>query len=272
MKIKIHFCRSDSLIPYLKSGEWQITNLSHHLETKNKASIVNRLSLPEFGDVIVKTTIVSSSFSFARRIEQRLRFILVKPTLRDAECAAAALKLGIDTYTPLAVWDTCNHNTVSSHILYTFIDGAPLLDIYNKTKAGIEPKENFLKILSSLGSIARKLHDGGIIHKDLAPRNILIRPNGKPALIDFASGYKHSHKKGPLSEATLHYSLVRLLRTLNEEEITIFSQAYTQNDPNEKKSRTLKQLLFWQKHSLKGRGGIHFFSHLIDLIKAASIH
>lgn len=50
-----------------------------------------------------------------------------------------------------------------------------------------------------------------------------------------------------------------------------FNDGYCQNDSIEKKSQTLKKLLFWKVHGLKGKGGIHLLSHWIYLIKTTFI-
>jgi tRNA A-37 threonylcarbamoyl transferase component Bud32 len=42
-----------------------------------------------------------------------------------------------------------------------------------------------LDISDQLGTAVRTVHEGGVVHGDLHPRNVLIRPDGRLALIDF---------------------------------------------------------------------------------------
>lgn len=269
--IKIHLYASDSIRAYINSKKWQSIDQPNSLKTLNSANAVQKFFLPEFGDVIIKKTSAPTKHGLIKRLERKLRILLFRPVVRDAKCALLAQKLGISTYSPIAVWDTYKLTDVNSYIIYTFVEGTPLIELYDKTKSNDALKPEFLNKLTELGKISRKLHDGGITHRDLAPRNVLIQPNGDLAIIDFASGYKHSKGKNAITEASLLSSLERLLRLLDEEEIKSFNDGYCQNDSIEKKSQTLKKLLFWKVHGLKGKGGIHLLSHWIYLIKTTFI-
>ena len=49
------------------------------------------------------------------------------------------------------------------------------------------PESTLLAILAPLLDGLKALHDGGILHRDIAPDNIFIRKDGAPVLLDFGS-------------------------------------------------------------------------------------
>ncbi len=59
---------------------------------------------------------------------------------------------------------------------------------------GLTALEAGLEVLAALGH----LHDRGILHRDLTPRNILLTEEGRPKLMDFGLAY--------LTEATRHFT------------------------------------------------------------------
>ena len=53
---------------------------------------------------------------------------------------------------------------------------------------GLAPSEILPAFLGLIEKVARTLHaahEGGVIHRDIKPANILVRPDGRPVLIDF---------------------------------------------------------------------------------------
>ncbi|MDA1221944.1 MAG: serine/threonine-protein kinase [Planctomycetota bacterium] len=53
---------------------------------------------------------------------------------------------------------------------------------------GLAPSEVLPAFLGLIEKVARTLHaahEGGVIHRDIKPANILVRPDGRPVLIDF---------------------------------------------------------------------------------------
>lgn len=271
MALKIHLCKSQELRNYIKSNAWQ-EQCDNSLTTLNSANAVVKTSIPNVGSVIIKRTGAPTKHGIVKRIERKLRLLLFKPALRDAKCATMAQSIGIKTYSPLAVWDIYKLGDINSYILYTFVEGTPLFELFEKTRADSSLKPDFLCVLTSLGRLARTLHKNGLIHRDLAPRNVLIQPNGELAIIDFASGYSHSKSKNAINQASLLSSLDRLLILTDDEETIAFNEGYCEGYSQEQKNRTLKQIHFLKTHGRKGKGGIHLFSHWINLIKMTFIH
>ena len=54
-------------------------------------------------------------------------------------------------------------------------------------ECGALPESTLLAILAPLLDGLKALHDGGILHRDIAPDNIFIRKDGAPVLLDFGS-------------------------------------------------------------------------------------
>ena len=42
-----------------------------------------------------------------------------------------------------------------------------------------------IQLVVDLGTALDALHDSGIVHRDLKPSNIMLRPNGRPVVLDF---------------------------------------------------------------------------------------
>lgn len=76
----------------------------------------------------------------------------------------------------------------TAYIAMDFIEGATLGETLSKAyPAGGYPSILLKKLLISILSGLRSLHEAGIIHRDIKPGNILIEPNGNPVLVDFGA-------------------------------------------------------------------------------------
>ena len=62
------------------------------------------------------------------------------------------------------------------------VEGQPLAE---RLSSGPLSPNDARRILSQLASAVAALHDLGLIHRDLKPDNVLLRPDGSPVLIDF---------------------------------------------------------------------------------------
>jgi tetratricopeptide (TPR) repeat protein len=67
------------------------------------------------------------------------------------------------------------------------VDGVDLREIVVQWK-DLEPADRFIRIQSVLVQVARALayiHDRGLVHRDITPGNIMVRPDGVVKLMDF---------------------------------------------------------------------------------------
>jgi serine/threonine protein kinase len=70
-------------------------------------------------------------------------------------------------------------------LIMEFVEGETLQDYVRRR--GHIPEEEALRIFKTLAISLQALHEQGIIHCDIHPGNIIIKPNGLPTLIDFGS-------------------------------------------------------------------------------------
>ncbi|WP_052501604.1 serine/threonine protein kinase [Thiomicrospira microaerophila] len=73
----------------------------------------------------------------------------------------------------------------TAYLVMEFIDGEPL-DQYLKRKGTLTP-EVVEHLASELLDGLAVVHQHGLIHRDIKPANIMLRPGGKPVLIDFGA-------------------------------------------------------------------------------------
>ncbi|WP_052501619.1 serine/threonine protein kinase [Thiomicrospira microaerophila] len=73
----------------------------------------------------------------------------------------------------------------TAYLVMEFIDGEPL-DQYLKRKETLTPEVVEHLAIELLDGLA-VVHQHGLIHRDIKPANIMLRPGGKPVLIDFGA-------------------------------------------------------------------------------------
>jgi len=69
-----------------------------------------------------------------------------------------------------------------------------------RASAGLSPSTALPALLGLVADVARTLaaaHRSGVIHRDVKPANVLVRPDGKPIVIDFGLAWLDSAEGGP---------------------------------------------------------------------------
>ena len=96
---------------------------------------------------------------------------------REARTAAS-----IDHPNICAVFDFGEVNGLHYLVMH-FIEGRPLSELIDEDKPW--PPARAAALVRQLALAMEVLHQRGLIHRDLKPGNVLLRPNGEPVLMDF---------------------------------------------------------------------------------------
>ncbi|MBI1913462.1 MAG: SUMF1/EgtB/PvdO family nonheme iron enzyme [Planctomycetes bacterium] len=96
---------------------------------------------------------------------------------REARIAAA-----VDHPHICPIHDVGEHESVH-FLVMPFIDGTPLSRLVNADRPW--PPAQAVALVRKLALAVEVMHQRGLIHRDLKPGNVLIRPSGEPVLMDF---------------------------------------------------------------------------------------
>lgn len=123
----------------------------------------------------LKKDIVIKKFNLKRKFDQVRFTFLNSKAVRSLIIAIALEEIGIKTPQPVAVFEerTKYNKIIYSYYLTEYIPyDYSLLDIIKKENHPY--KDKFLEFLPFIAGDIRKMHDAGIIHRDLHAGNILI--------------------------------------------------------------------------------------------------
>ena len=81
----------------------------------------------------------------------------------------------------------------SAYLVMEFLEGSSLKDY--AAKNGVFPVGAFLKQFEPLMKDIHRMHERGVIHRDIAPDNIMLLPDGKMKLIDFGAARSYVGSK-----------------------------------------------------------------------------
>ena len=73
----------------------------------------------------------------------------------------------------------------SAYLVMEYLEGSSLKEY--AAKNGKFPAQKFLEQIKPLMEDIQKMHDRGVIHRDIAPDNIILLPDGQMKLIDFGA-------------------------------------------------------------------------------------
>ncbi len=262
-KIRLSWCDSEEARSYVESRQWEtLSDRAEKLSTRHRGNNLWHDENSSLGNVIVKESRLDSSFSLFERIGRELRFRILDVNLRDARAALAAERLGVATYHPLAVWTVREGLWTSSYIMYTYVEGKSLDKICKRGQFDETDRPVVKRHLRELGRITRRLHDGGLRHRDLIPANVVVRSDDSLAIIDFASGYPVRCRWRRFSLAQNLASLRRLAHLFDVDCLAAFCEGYCGTDRGREFEHVLLLTLYWKYNGRKGRGGIHSLGFL----------
>ncbi|GAA4449693.1 serine/threonine-protein kinase [Phytohabitans houttuyneae] len=73
--------------------------------------------------------------------------------------------------------------TRATYLVMEFVDGEPLSERLAREER--LPAAETMRIVSEAARALDAVHEGGIVHRDVKPSNLLLRPNGSVVLLDF---------------------------------------------------------------------------------------
>ena len=270
-KLKICWGDSEEARAYVMSRRWEELAGKPTLFTRHRGNSVWVADIAPFGKVVVKESRLDEKFSLFERIGRELRFRLFDVNLRDARAALRAEELGVATYHPLAVWRVRSGWKTRCYIMYTYVEGRPFDDLCKRGAFNEADRPAVKRHLLELGAMTRRLHDGGLRHRDLVPGNVVIRPDGSLALIDFASGYPVHCRRRRVRMAQNLASLRRLAHLFDADCLAAFSEGYCGSGKGREYEHTLLLMLFWKYNGHRRKGHIHRLDFLRSAMTAYDI-
>lgn len=246
--------------------------LGHH--TRHGAVYV--ADVPGVGRCVLKEFRVLRDRGLFRRLESAFKLLFVHRGLRTMRIAGRLAAAGIKTIDPLAFW-TDTRGAIRNFLLYRFIEGeifgehwmGELSAISPPSKANAQPSREALEaFFAKAGETVRRMHDAGIVHTDLHPKNFVAadieRPADTLALIDLDSARSvHSgvhvlcaagNGGGSLAFNDRMRSLRRLAQCFRNEDdplLRLFVRSFSRGDA-ETETSVLRALRFWRGRKWSG--------------------
>ena len=81
----------------------------------------------------------------------------------------------------------------TSYFVMEFLDGQSLKQVLNAR--GKRPAEEAITLLQPVMRALGRVHEAGLLHRDVSPDNIMLRGDGTPVLIDFGAARTMSARK-----------------------------------------------------------------------------
>lgn len=92
-----------------------------------------------------------------------------------------------------------------------------LIEDYQQVQEYLSPEIDVPAFLDSLGRFVRDVHDAGVAHEDLSPRNILTRPDGpgwRFILLDYEDCTFYPSVPEKIRQENLHHMADRFVRSI----------------------------------------------------------
>lgn len=226
----------------------------------NPRSDVWAVDVPGAGPCILKEFHATRGRGFGRRLESAFKLRFVHRGLRTMKLAGRLAAAGVRTFEPFAFW-TDSRGGMKNFLLYRRVEGEVVGDRWMGELARIAPparadrplgEEALRGFLEKAGGMVRALHEAGVVHTDLHPKNFVSPNPDDPALplslIDLDSALvPFAPGRRALFTARMR-SLRRLAQCFPGEDdpgLRAFVRAYSRRDP-ETEEAVLRALRFWR--------------------------
>jgi serine/threonine protein kinase len=80
-------------------------------------------------------------------------------------------------------------------LVQEYIDGVVLEDAFDKPFLGVSTAADWFELACTMTEVLLEVHQRGIVHNDIWPRNIMLREGRKPVLIDFGEAVFRSARE-----------------------------------------------------------------------------
>jgi serine/threonine protein kinase len=101
-------------------------------------------------------------------------------TFRERFFAEADLGRRMQHASLVPTWDVVTEGAWLGTVM-SFVEGEPLT---SRVRAGGLAVEEVVRLLGPVGEALDHLHAHGVVHRDVKPANVVVRPDGRPVLLD----------------------------------------------------------------------------------------
>ena len=148
---------------------------------------VTKLSIPGLGTCALKEMSTAETPGWRKKLSMWIGIAFRRKYRRTFRVALAARSAGVDAYEPHAYWHD-RRNGGRQYFLCEFVDGNSFEDLARRMAYPDEDREAVLAGFRTLGNMAARLNDHGIVNSDMLPQNVILSEDGKggtrPRLID----------------------------------------------------------------------------------------
>lgn len=85
----------------------------------------------------------------------------------------------------VSIWDFFQENN-TAYIVMDYVEGINLKDYVERSGGKLTPQETFAILVPVMDAL-REVHNAKLVHRDIAPDNIMLNPEKGPVLLDFGA-------------------------------------------------------------------------------------
>ena len=268
LTLNMDAAENEAVKEFVCSGGFRNLPPETKLQLKNPRSAVWKIDVPGVGRCILKQFCVVHGRGAWRKFESRLKLRFVHRGLRTMRIALKLADAGVPTFIPYAFW-TDFDGEISNFLLYRFVEGEIIGDYWMGELSKIAPPiykdsplspEAIDSFMWNAGQLVRRMHEAGVLHSDLHPKNF-VSPSAKEgagplSLIDLDSAFYPKALSSRAKFVERICSIRKLAKCFVDEDnasLKTFVKAYSFGDLELEKA-VIEALRFWRpKKKWKGK-------------------